>query len=224
MSKQMWFSDRANLKSRARRRLQIIVFASLYRFGGSIYDALTVFLFGNSWDRWRQASLRQFSTGPVLDIGCGTGVLVSSIADLGYQVVGIDRQSSMLVRASHRAKARGRVVRADASALPFRTASFRACVSTFPAGFIFDRATLDEVARILMPDGRFVVVITGQSDSAPWLRAPIRLILRLFYGPQKEVKTPGDELLGHPELQGTWTWDSVGADHALMWVATRNRN
>ncbi len=224
MSKQMRFSERAKLKSRARHRLQIIAFALLYRFGGSIYDALTMFLFGDSWDRWRQAAIRHFSAGPVLDIGCGTGVLISSMADLGHQVVGIDRQSSMLVRASHRVKARGRVVRADASALPFRTESFRTCVSTFPAGFIFDRATLDEVARVLMPEGKFVVVVTGQSDSTSWLRAPVRLLLRLFYGPQRGLNMPGDELLRHPELQGTWTWDSDGSDHTLMWIATRNRN
>ena len=45
--------------------------------------------------------------------------------------------------------------------LPFAANSFPAAVSTFPTEFIVDPATLAELARVLAPGGRLVVVVNG---------------------------------------------------------------
>jgi hypothetical protein len=42
--------------------------------------------------------------------------------------------------------------------LPFPNGIFSGAVSTFPAGFIFQHDTLEEVRRVLLPGGRFVIV------------------------------------------------------------------
>ena len=78
------------------------------------------------------------------------------------------------------------LVRARAQAMPFQSGSFDSVVSTFPAEFIIDPATLAEIARVMKSDGRAVVVpgvvfkrslparflawlytVTGQQEPAP---------------------------------------------------------
>ena len=65
---------------------------------------------------------------------------------------------------------------AKAQRMPFADESFHSAVATFPAGYILERATLAEVARVIRPSGprtrfaggRFVVVglLTGRRS---WL-------------------------------------------------------
>ena len=78
------------------------------------------------------------------------------------------------------------LVRARAQAMPFRASSFDSVVSAFPAEFIVDPATLNEIARVMDQAGQAVVVpgvafkqnlparflewlytITGQQQPAP---------------------------------------------------------
>lgn len=221
MSKQKMAARFVSVIARTRRRLQTLAFAVLYRFGGRVYDSLTVLLFGDSWDRWRQMIVPLIGEGPVLDLGCGTGMLVARLAELGYHVVGIDREPSMLARATDHTVRDGHVVRADATCLPFAGDRFQTCVATFPSSFIFEMETLDEVARVLAPGGRFAVVLTGQTDRYVWWRLPIRLLLRLFYGDSRDSEIPNERLLRHPLMSGEWKWLADGDDKALLWVATR---
>ncbi len=60
--------------------------------------------------------------GRVLDVGCGTGVIASSIAALGYTVFGVDLSPGMLSRAKQRGLAGG--FASFATALPFADGSF----------------------------------------------------------------------------------------------------
>lgn len=87
----------------------------------------------------------------VLDVGCGTGIDLAALAGQARCAVGIDRSAAMVADACHRAA----VVVADGQQLPFRTASFDAClcravlVHTPQPG-----ATMGEIARVLRPGGR----------------------------------------------------------------------
>jgi ubiquinone/menaquinone biosynthesis C-methylase UbiE len=67
-------------------------------------------------------------------------------------------------------------VRACAQALPFHAGSFDSVVSTFPTEFIFDPATLKEMARV-MGQGGTVVVVAGVMFNAS---LPARLLKRLY--------------------------------------------
>ena len=51
-----------------------------------------------------------------------------------------------------------RLVRSMAQAIPFAAESFDSIVSVFPSEYIFDAATLAEARRVLVPDGRLVVL------------------------------------------------------------------
>ncbi|MGH2538756.1 MAG: methyltransferase domain-containing protein, partial [Candidatus Promineifilaceae bacterium] len=57
-----------------------------------------------------------------------------------------------------RAGLSARLARARAQALPFPSRVFDSAVTTFPAAYIAEAATADEVRRVLRPGGRLVLV------------------------------------------------------------------
>jgi SAM-dependent methyltransferase len=99
----------------------------------------------------------------VLDVGCGTGVLLRALAARlpgSVELIGVDPAPSMLAkaRAGNGEDGRVRYEHATAEALPFEPASFDLVVSTLS----FDhwsnqRAGLLECARVLRDEGRLVL-------------------------------------------------------------------
>ncbi len=94
----------------------------------------------------------------VLDVGCGEGQLVRRLASAGARAVGLEPSAVALERA-RRADPSGpsaRFVEGTAEALPFLDASFDAVVffnSLHHVPLESMDAALDEVARVLRPDG-----------------------------------------------------------------------
>lgn len=86
-------------------------------------------------------------TGALIDIGCGTGAYATGLAELGWDVTGVDVSEDML----RRARAKGvHTIRADAASLPFEDASFGAAVSIFTSTDVDDlAAVVREIARVL---------------------------------------------------------------------------
>ena len=115
---------------------------------------------------WRRVAAR--ATGPVLELGCGTGRVTIPVARTGARIVGVDRSAEMLAHALKRAK-RARLVRGiswirgDIRFLPFTTAAGFDLVMA-PYGILQSlvresdlKATLSAVARVLAPGGLFGV-------------------------------------------------------------------
>jgi SAM-dependent methyltransferase len=93
----------------------------------------------------------------VLEVGVGTGAVALPLLELGFDVVGVDIAHSMLVRARERCGAR--VAKADGAQLPIASASRDAVVAVWVLHVAGDReSVLVEVARVLRPRGRLVVV------------------------------------------------------------------
>ena len=94
---------------------------------------------------------RWLSGGRVLEVGCGTGLLLERVRRFAPQALGMDLSGGMLSRA----RARGLTVcRASALDLPYRDASFDLVYSfkVLPHIEALDRS-LAEVARVLDPGG-----------------------------------------------------------------------
>ncbi|MFE0701623.1 class I SAM-dependent methyltransferase [Streptomyces sp. NPDC058872] len=97
---------------------------------------------------------------PVLDIGVGTGIVAAELSARGHLVHGLDLSPAMLARARDRLGPR--VAVADACRLPVRTGSVEQAVSTWLLHTGPDHAQVfDEVARVLRPGGRYLVVPAG---------------------------------------------------------------
>jgi ubiquinone/menaquinone biosynthesis C-methylase UbiE len=98
----------------------------------------------------------------ILDVGCGTGLFFTCIAEKAKMVVGIDVSSRLLAKAKQRARniCNVHLVRGDVDHLPFKTYSFN-IVSAFtvlqnmPKPLI----TLTEIKRTTKPKGS--IVVTG---------------------------------------------------------------
>jgi len=113
---------------------------------------------------WQRLAAAQ--SGPVLELGCGTGRIALPVVRAGARIVGIDRSDEMLARARkrlRRARLLGRagLVRGDIRTLPFRSRPGFALVMA-PYGILQSLtrerdllATLQSVARVIRRGGLF---------------------------------------------------------------------
>lgn len=94
-------------------------------------------------------------TGPVLEIGVGTGLVAGGLAELGRAPLGMDLSVPMLRLARDRVP--GRLAVADAHRLPVRTGSLAGAYLVHVLHLVGDiPATLAEVARVLRRGGSMV--------------------------------------------------------------------
>jgi SAM-dependent methyltransferase len=102
--------------------------------------------------------------GRVLDLCCGFGRHALALAERGVGVSGLDLSFELLREARTLPGAellRGRLVRADAGALPFANRSFDSVVNLFSSfgyfGELGDQRMLGEIARVLGHPGMLVL-------------------------------------------------------------------
>ncbi len=103
----------------------------------------------------------------VLDIGCGEGQVARHLARTGAEVVGLDPAGAQ-VREARRRGGGPRFAQARAEALPWRNGAFDAVVACLAFEHVdaIDVA-IHEVARVLQPGGRFLLLV-----GHPLLQAP----------------------------------------------------
>ena len=118
---------------------------------------------------WRQVALR--GRGRVLELGCGTGRISLPLVRAGVRLVGIDRSTPMLDRASrrlakitnsptHQFTKSSYLIRGDMRVLPFKPAAFSTVIAPYGVlqSLLADRdltAALDSVARVIKHGGTF---------------------------------------------------------------------
>jgi len=137
----------------------------------------------DSYVRWRSSPLGRITdlleeqllleligdpTGlDVLDVGCGDGMLMRSLARRGARMVGLDSDPRMLRAAAGRVDSLTgpmRFARARAQALPFADDSFDRVVAVAVLCFVSDAdRAIHEMARVLRPAGRLVL-----GELGPW--------------------------------------------------------
>ena len=113
--------------------------------------------------------LSNMTSGQVLEIAAGTGVVTRALVAVVPDTVGItatDLSQSMLDRgASQSVTARVLWRQADALALPFDDQDFDAVVCQFGVMFFPDKPTaFSEALRVLKPGGRFIFSVWDQID------------------------------------------------------------
>jgi demethylmenaquinone methyltransferase/2-methoxy-6-polyprenyl-1,4-benzoquinol methylase len=170
------------------------------------YDLLNRILTWGFDERWRrQAACECLAGAPerVLDICCGTGDLtlhLAKLAEPGCEVVGLDFAEPMLEVARAKAAKSGlsqRVtfVHGDAASLMFPDGHFDAVGISFALRNItfqnpLRTRYLAEIARVVKPGGKFVVVETSQPRN--------RLLRMAFHFYMKQVVSGiGGLISGH---------------------------
>ena len=134
------------------------------------YDPCARLLLLGRDKRLRRATIEQAQIAPgesVLEVGCGTGevtLLAKVSAGANGVVVGIDPAPEMIALAREKAARQGRMVDFQVGvieALAFPDASFDVVLSSLMMHHLPDdlkRAGLAEIARVLKPGGRLLIV------------------------------------------------------------------
>ncbi len=109
----------------------------------------------------------------ILDVGSGAGQIVKHLlkyADPEAEVLGFDLSHEMLRRARIRLRsARPRFFGADITRLPFADATFDCVTCGYVLEHIPDpRMGLAELARVMMPGARMLLLTTEDSFSGAW--------------------------------------------------------
>src|SRR5690606_22673357 len=122
----------------------------------------------------------------VLEVGCGTGLVLERIADFASEAVGIDLSPGML----EHARARGlQVQEADCTKLPFDDASFDVACSFKVLAHVPDfDAALREMVRVVRPGGHIVIDVYN--------RASLRFAIKRAFGPRKTSDAFKEDAIG----------------------------
>lgn len=104
--------------------------------------------------------------GLVVDVGCGSGVLMALLRQRGVPVVGVDASPSQLARAA------GARVRADALKLPFPDESVGGVAALYVLYHLPDPVqAIAECHRVLQPGGLFAACSPSRRDDPELVEA-----------------------------------------------------
>lgn len=146
------------------------------------------------WRRQAALTCLKDNPGRILDICCGTGDLAITIAQLAQytpEITGADYSQPMLEIAIAKASSiRGAnicFINADVARLPFSDDHFDCVVISFAfRNLTYNNPMtgdyLNEILRVLKPDGKFVIIESSQPKS-PFVRFLDHLYLKLWVFP-----------------------------------------
>lgn len=154
--------------------------------------------------------------GPIVDLGCGAGLVLRRLSrDFpNVPVIGVDVSRPMLEEAMAQVRENAEVadfVRAEVPTLPFNDATLGAVVAAGFVHFVEELAALlKEVARTLRPGGRFVATTY---EAGPMLE-PVHRGVGLF--PRGE-----DTLRNAAAVAGLVHFERVKVSPFLLWKVER---
>ncbi len=126
----------------------------------------------------------------VLDVGCGTGTALAEYRELGCTVMGVDASPAMIAQARAKLGSDADLRLVDGARLPVADAVVDlVLVSLVLHSVPRDEAVgiLREAARVLVPDGRVLVVDFGTSGlrfPRGWLGRGVTVVAELAAGPR----------------------------------------
>jgi ubiquinone/menaquinone biosynthesis C-methylase UbiE len=134
-------------------------FDRFYTRAGGVYDGFVRRL--PWWRRWLEAALPALQGPRVLEVGFGTGYLMTRYAGQ-YEVYGVDYNAAMVGLARENLRRAGltaRLLGGSVEALPFPACFFDTVLATMAfTGFPDGAQALVEMTRVLKENGRLVLV------------------------------------------------------------------
>ena len=218
-----------NLWDRLLACLLKIFYSLLYHQFAWTYDLVAWIVSGGNWLEWCRTIFSLINGKQVLELGHGPGHLQVELSQNGYHVFGLDRSPQMIKQAQKHLRSHQfhcRLVRADAEKLPFTNSSFDSVITTFPTEYIFEREAIQEIWRILKPQGKFIALVGVEI-------VPIGLYHRLLSVLYKSTgqDAPNDALmvqflhrLNDIGFRSEVKWQFAAADKVLLVICTKGKS
>lgn len=154
----------------------------------------------------------------VLDVGCGDGTLARYLAENSHQVIGVDRDPTVLGEDLENVH----FMLGDAVSLPFENDSFDAVVSVMTLHHTHPELALVEMRRVLKPGGVLVVCGTAKDRSVgDFLRSvveiPESLVRRIGKTPWKPATVEVDATHSWRETRSLIAEMLPGASWKRLW-------
>lgn len=179
------------------------------------------------WILWQAHLARRLGGNRVLDVGCGTGLLLKRLARIMPEVVGIEPDARTAARARITVTEVDNATVVDASFDPavfdqesFDLMTFVAVLHYLPLG-----QTLETARRLLKPGGRLIVVGLAREVSTDLAWSVISMLLNPLVGlirhPRRASEVPAS--MTAPTAEATETFDQIAkaAREALPGVKLR---
>ena len=113
------------------------------------------------------------SNWTIADLGCGSGILSAELAPFVKQVIGVDNSEPMLITARQRNESAANIElrKGELTALPIDDQSVDATLCVIVLSYIEEpAAAVQEMARVLKPGGRAVIVDLLAHNREPFRR------------------------------------------------------
>lgn len=168
---------------------------------------------------WAWLSPRVAPGSHVLDLGCGTGALLRALEAQDVTGVGADVSGAMLDQA-RRHRPDGTFVQLDGPRLPFADSSFDAVISLLSWRYLDWDPMLAEVARVLRPGGRLLIV--DMVAKAARTRELPRVLLDKLDAMRTERRFDGyaearQRLVQDPAWAEMLKYNPIRAEHEYRW-------
>jgi SAM-dependent methyltransferase len=200
-----------------RRVILRALFGALYGPGARIYDWFTRAAYAGEWQRWQKAALPSLpQSGVIVELGSGTGEFAAACAGPFDAWIALDISHEMIMIAKqHHNRLAPAFLRASADAVPLRSGVADAVISTFPSRYIFDPGVAAEIGRLLKPDGRLVVVLTGELNAVGIRRRCSRAVSAILLGDSGCDEPWVPEFAG---FEGRSEWQPTAFGRSLVYV------
>jgi ubiquinone/menaquinone biosynthesis C-methylase UbiE len=165
-----------------------LLFETLYK-NRYLYRFASTIPFAGQWRVWQRLVIPRIRGLEVLELGCGLGDLLADMLQAGYHCKAIEHSPQMVTAARDTLRKRqvgqpSLIMQGSAQSLPFGSATIDTVVSTFPSEYIYNPDTIAEVARVLRPGGRLIVIEGANLRPIGFIQPFLLIIHLLVYGPQ----------------------------------------
>lgn len=151
--------ESSNTKKSSKSKKSVIRYfdGAIYTKISKMYDLATKL---SGWRKFLSAhALDGLQEGKMLDVGCGTGVVLVAALQKNFDIIGLDASEGMLEKAAVKGVNKERLICGSACALPFADESFDVVVASGSLVHVPDiNAAASEISRVLVKGGQLRII------------------------------------------------------------------